>query len=108
LAARRQLGEKAITRESELVVQAVATSVDLPLANNQYADLQLLIDSRLAEDIKVGDNRLQWLVVFDSTGTPVARTKAAPEKDALAELERRLADGIKTGDVVHAQAGTPT
>src|SRR5262249_49372443 len=31
-----------------------------------------------------------------------------PAADKLGELERRLADGIKDGDVVRAQAGTPT
>lgn len=105
LEARRQSGEKAITRESVLVVQSVATSVDLPLANSQYADLQLLIDGALKEDEATGEHRLQWLVVYDSTGTPVAQTKAAPPKAKLDELERLLADGEKIGSVVRAVAG---
>jgi serine phosphatase RsbU (regulator of sigma subunit) len=107
LEVRRQSGEKAITRESVLVVQSVATSVDLPLANNQYADLQLLIDGALKEDETSGEHRLQWLVVYDPTGTPVARTTAAPPKAKLDELEALLAGGSaeKIGGVVRASAG---
>lgn len=106
LEVRRQSGEKAITRESVLVVQSVATSVDLPLANNQYADLQLLIDGALKEDQATGEHRLQWLVVYDSTGAPVAQTSAAPPKSKLEDLERLLAGGEKIGSVVRAVAGT--
>ena len=106
LEVRRTSGEKAITRESVLVVQSVATSVDLPLANNQYADLQLLIDGALKEDQATGEHRLQWLVVYDSTGAPVAQTSAAPPKSKLEELERLLAAGEKIGGVVRAVAGT--
>lgn len=106
LEVRRQSGEKAITRESVLVVQSVATSVDLPLANNQYADLQLLIDGALKEDQATGEHRLQWLVVYDSTGAPVAQTSAAPPKSKLEDLERLLAGGEKIGGVVRAVAGT--
>lgn len=105
---RRQSGEHSIIRESELVVQAVATGVALPLANSQYADLQPLLDAAIQEDKRSGDNRVQWLVVTDATGAVVAQTSGAPPKDKVAELERRLADGIKSGDVVHAQAGAPT
>lgn len=105
---RRQSGEHSIIRESELVVQAVATGVALPLANSQYADLQPLLDAAIQEDKRSGDNRVQWLVVTDATGAVVAQTAGAPPKDKVAELERRLADGIKSGDVVHAQAGAPT
>jgi len=105
---RRTTGENSITRESDLVVQAVATAVALPLANSQYADVQPLLDAAIQEDKKSGDNRIQWLLVTDSTGTAVAQTGGAPPKDKLAELDRRLVDGIKNGDVVHAQAGAPT
>ncbi len=108
MSVRKQAGERSIIRESELVVLAIATSVNLPLANSQYADLQLLIDQALQEDEVTGDKRVQWLVVFDGTGTAVARTGKAPEQDKLAELEKRLAGGIKNGEVVHAQAGTET
>lgn len=106
LEVRRQIGEKAITRESVLVVQSVATSVDLPLANSQYADLQLLIDGAMKEDEATGERRLQWLVVYDSTGTAVAQTKAAPPKPRLEELEGALAKGgEKIGSVIRASAG---
>ncbi len=106
ISVRRQSGEHSIIRESELVVQAVATAVALPLANSQYADIQPLLDAAVAEDKRSGDNRVQWLVVTDATGAVVAQTTGAPAK--VAELERRLADGIKSGDVVHAQAGAAT
>jgi nitrogen fixation/metabolism regulation signal transduction histidine kinase len=108
MAVRKSTGERSIIRESELVVLAISTSVNLPLANNQYADLQLLIDSALQEDNVTGSKSVKWLVVLDSTGAPVARTVGAPEKDKLAELEGRLASGVKNGDVAHAQADTPT
>ncbi len=105
---RRQTGEHSISRESELVVQAVATAASLPLANTQLADLQPLLDAALQEDKRSGDNRVQWLVVTDATGAVVAQTGAAPAMDKVAALERKLADGIKSGDVVRAQAGAST
>ena len=108
MSVRKQAGERSIIRESELVVLAIATSVNLPLANSQYADLQLLIDQALQEDKVTGDKRVQWLVVFDTTGTPVARTEKAPDQEKLAELEKRLAGGTKNGEVSRAQAGTET
>ena len=40
IAARRASGEAAITRESELVVQAVTTAVALPLGGNNYTDIK--------------------------------------------------------------------
>lgn len=108
LSARRATGEHSIIRESELVVAAVATAVALPLANSQYPDVKPVLQAAIQEDKKSGDNRVQWLVVTDATGAVVEQTAGAPAKDQLAILERRLVDGIKNGDVVHAQAGAAT
>ncbi len=103
---RRQTGEHTISRESELVVQAVATAASLPLANTQLADLQPLLEAAIKEDKRSGDNRIQWLVVTDTTGAVVAQTAGAPGKDKVAEYETKLATGEKNGDVVHAGGAT--
>ena len=103
IAARRLEGEQAIQRESELVVQSVANSVALPLANSQYADIQPVLAAAIREDRERKDNRLQWLVVVDVTGAQVASTEGAPSADELAALEAALAAGDGTGAVVRAQ-----
>jgi serine phosphatase RsbU (regulator of sigma subunit) len=105
IAARRTAGEHSITRESELVVQAVATAVAIPIAGNTYPDIRPLLDAAVQEDKASGDNRVQWLVVIDSTGAVIEQTAGAPAKDKLAELDRRLAGGIKNGEIVHAVGG---
>jgi serine phosphatase RsbU (regulator of sigma subunit) len=105
---RRETGERSIVRESELVVKAVATAVAFPLSTGTLADIPALLDSTIQEDKKTGENRVQWLVVTDSSGVVVGSTSAAPPKEKLDELERRLVDGIKNGDVVHARAGEAT
>ena len=43
---RRAAGEKSITRESELLVQAVANAVAQPLASSMYADIKPVLDGR--------------------------------------------------------------
>ncbi|MDB4958633.1 MAG: rsbU [Myxococcales bacterium] len=98
---RRETGEKSITRESELVVQAVTNAVALPLAQSTYPDIKPVLDAAMN-----GAKRVEWLVVTDDTGQVVQATGAAPAAPRLAELERSLADGLKSGDVVHARAGT--
>jgi len=105
---RRDSGERSIVRESELVVKAAATAVAIPLANNQFADVIPLLDNTIQDDKKTGDNRVQWLVVTDAGGVVVGSTAGAPPKVTLDELERRLIDGVKNGDVVHARAGEAT
>lgn len=100
---RRASGEKAITRESELVVQAVATAVALPLAQSTYPDIKPLLDAAVRDDHASGDDRLQWLIVTDESGQVVASTQAAPDTTKIAELERVLAAGAKNGDVVRAR-----
>jgi len=100
---RRIAGEKSITRESELVVQAVATAVAQPLANSMYPDIKPVLDAAKADD---HSDRLQWLVVTDQTGQVVQATQGAPAAPRLAELEKLLASGVKDGEIVHAQVGT--
>lgn len=98
---RRISGEKAITRESELVVQAVATAVALPLAQSTYPDIKPVLDAAVRDDHASGDDRLQWLIVTDESGQVVASTQGAPTK--VAELEQLIATGAKNGDVVRAR-----
>jgi sigma-B regulation protein RsbU (phosphoserine phosphatase) len=106
IAARRTSGEKSITRESELVVQAVATAVALPLAQSTYPDIKPVLDAAMRDDKASGDDRLQWLVVTDATGQVVAATQGAPSAAKLASLEQQLAAGANHGDVVHVRLGT--
>ncbi len=105
IAARRSAVEHSITRESELVVQAVATAVAIPIAQNTYPDVRPLLDAAIQGDQVSGDHRVQWLVVTDATGAVIERTAGAPTKEVLSELDRRLADGTKNGEIVHAVAG---
>jgi len=106
IANRRASGEKSITRESELVVQAVATAVALPLAQTTYPDIKPALDAAMRDDHASGDDRLQWLVVTDATGQVVAATQNAPTADKLAGLDKQLDGGTKNGDVIHARIGT--
>ena len=101
IASRRASGEKAITRESELVAKAVATAVALPLAGSQYAEIRPVLDAAMRDDRQSGDQRLQWLVVTDTTSQIVAATERAPQ--TLAEHEKLLAGGTTIGDVTHAR-----
>jgi len=103
---RRASGEKSITRESELVVQAVATAVALPLASSTYPDIPPVLEKALQSDHASGDDRLQWMVVTDTTGQIVASTKNAPPAAELANHEKLLAGGQKTGEVTYARIGT--
>ena len=106
IANRRMSGEKSITRESELVVPAVATAVALPLAQSTYPDIKPVLDAAMRDDRASGDERLQWLVVTDATGQVVAVTEAAPAAGKLAELEGQLAGGTKNGDVARVRIGS--
>jgi sigma-B regulation protein RsbU (phosphoserine phosphatase) len=105
IAARRHAGETSITRQSELVVQAVATAVALPLANSAYTDIRPVLDAAIAEDRASKDNRVQWLVVQDAAGAVIERTAGTPEKPELDRLQRLLADGVKANGVVRARIG---
>ena len=102
IAARRQSAEKAMVREAELVVQAVAIASALPAANSSTSDVSSVLEGALADDKKSGDNRVQWLVVRDTAGKTIASTKDAPA--TLEKLDNLLRDGVKgAGDVVHAK-----
>lgn len=105
IASRRASGEKAITRESELVVQAVATAVALPLAQSAYPEIGPVLEAAMRDDRASGDDRLQWLVVTDTTGQIVAATGNAPSAAELARLERALEQQRADADVVHARLG---
>lgn len=109
IANRRASGEKAITRESELVVQAVATAVALPLAQSAYPEIGPVLDAAIRDDKASGDDRLRWLVVTDSTGQVVAATPNAPAAAELAQLDRMLDQQRAAADdkdhVVHARLG---
>ena len=105
--ARHQSGEKAIARESELVVRSVASATAFPLGNSAYADVKDALDAAVRDDAQ-GDHRLSWLVVTDSANTIVQTVGTAPDAGKLGELGRLLADGIVHGDVVHARVGSGT
>jgi serine phosphatase RsbU (regulator of sigma subunit) len=103
-ASRRKEGERAITRESELLCQAVAIAAAHPLAQSQYPDIDEIFAVALRDDVLSGDKRVQWMLVRD-TKVPVRATKGAPTDARLDELERMLVDGVTHGDVVHARSG---
>jgi serine phosphatase RsbU (regulator of sigma subunit) len=102
---RREAGEKAISRESELVVKAVATAVAYPLGQSVYADIDPVLDAALRDDAASGEKRLQWMIVLDATGQVVKATAGAPAGPKLAELEQRIAAEKGAGDIVRVQIG---
>ncbi|HUJ59881.1 MAG TPA: SpoIIE family protein phosphatase [Kofleriaceae bacterium] len=101
--ARRASGEKSITRESDLITKAVANAAAHPLATSTYGDIQPVLDDAIKDDHASGDDRLQWLVVIDNTGAQVAKAGKPPNAEQLAELEQRLASGVKDGAVTHSR-----
>jgi phosphoserine phosphatase RsbU/P len=103
IAARRVAGESSITRQSELVVQAVATAVALPLGNSAYNDIRPVLDAAIADDRASKDNRVQWLVVQDPAGAVIDQTAGSPAKPELDRRQRLLADGIRGNGVVRAR-----
>lgn len=105
VAARRQAGERSIVRESELIVQAVANAVALPISTGMDADVRPALEAAIKNDQASGDNRVQWLAVTDKTGA-VHRTSGAPR--SLEAIERLLRDGVKTGEIVRARQGAGT
>ncbi len=105
--ARHQSGEKAIARESELIVRSVASATAFPLGNSAYADVKDALDAAVRDDTQ-GDRRLSWLVVTDNANTIVQTVGSAPTADKLAELGNLLKTGIANGDVQHAKIGAGT
>ena len=106
IAARRESGERSITREAELVVQSVTNSVALPLSVNMYSAIPETLKSALEDDKQSGDNRVLWLLVYDPTAVEkiAAKTEGAPA--TVDDLDRLLKDGVKSksSNVVHARA----
>lgn len=100
-AARRGEGERAIMRDSELVAQAVATSVAFPLATGAYDEVAPLLEAAIDQDRQRG-GRFVWLLARDSAGAVVAKTEAAPSPAKLKEYDRRLADGLVNNGVIYA------
>jgi serine phosphatase RsbU (regulator of sigma subunit) len=99
IGARRESGQASITRESELVAEAVSNGVAHALANNQYDDISPVLDAALREN-----NRLTWVAVTDDTGQLVRATAHAPNAAGVLELDKLLATA-PAGEVVHARIG---
>ncbi len=109
VAARREAGERAIVRESELIVRAVANAVALPISTGMDAEVRPALEAAIRDDLAGGHRRVRWFVVVDKAGA-VHRTAGAPE--SLASIERLLRDGAGRGEVeteiVRARLGTGT
>jgi serine phosphatase RsbU (regulator of sigma subunit) len=103
--ARRTAGEKAITRQSDLLVQSIRNALANPVANHMYNEIQPVLDQAMRED-KAGDHQLQWLSIVDKDGKIDGATPGAPDIAKLAELDKLLAAGTRDGDVGHARIGT--
>jgi serine phosphatase RsbU (regulator of sigma subunit) len=100
--ARQTAGEKAITRQSDLLVQSMANAIAHPLGGNEINDVQPAIDRALHDD---REHQLQWVLITDQSG-PVPVRPAPPSGTKLGDLDALLATGIKDGDVVHAHIGS--
>jgi len=96
--ARRGDGEDAIVAASERFVRGIATTAALPLGSHQYPDIKPIADFAMAED-----KRVSWVIVRDDVGAVVYQTPNAPAVEKLATYDRLLADGDKSGGVVHAK-----
>ncbi len=105
LAARREAGERAIVREAELIVRAVANAVALPISTGMDADVRPALEAAIRDDQAGGGDVVRWFAVVDRTGA-VHRTAGAPER--LDAIERLLRDVAGHGDVVHARFGVGT
>lgn len=106
ITARRQSEQRSITRASELVVQAVATALALPLANHAYNDVKVVLEAAIADDRSSGDNRLQWLLVQDDVGAVVEQTPETPDGTELDRLRGQLAGAARNhAGVARARTG---
>ncbi len=75
IVARRVAGEKAITRESKVILEAIAQTVQLTVIGNQPAETQLIVEKTLEENPQVLS-----IVVTDHT---------AKENQVVAKTERK-------------------
>jgi len=112
IAARRDAGEKSITRTSELLVQAVAAAVAWQLANNVFndKDVRSVLDAAIAEDRASAENRVQWLVVQDvgqgvgaKAGQIIAQTPGTPDKVLLDTLHLQVKLGQSAAGVARVR-----
>ena len=103
--ARRQASELAIQRGSVQLVQSISKVLALPVSNRMLNEIPLVLTEAVAENKATGDQRVAWLVVSDATGDLVGATQRAPDKAQLAAHDRLLANGVKTGQVMHAKIG---
>lgn len=72
MTARRQAGEAAIVRESELLARNIATAAAIPLAQHAYGEVGPLLDAT-----RRAYPRLRWIAIA-SEGSLVAATEGAP------------------------------
>jgi serine phosphatase RsbU (regulator of sigma subunit) len=103
-ASRRDAGERAIFRESELVAQKVAAAIAIPLGTSTFADVAPLLAAAQHEDQARGDHRILWAVVRDVAGQDIATLGAPPPADRLAEAMARPPEAGTAGSARHALA----
>jgi serine phosphatase RsbU (regulator of sigma subunit) len=104
-AMRRQHGELAIARESDLLAQKVAATVAIPLGNNTFSDVQLLLDEAKRDAERRGDRRIQWMVVTDVARQVVAHVGATPNAARLTEVAGLVGE-VPPGEVVRKRVGS--
>ncbi len=104
-AMRREQGELAIMRESDLLAQKVAATVAAPLGNNTFSDIQPLLDAAKRDAEHRGDKRIPWMLVTDIAGQAVAQAGATPDAARMAELVSLLGDP-QPGEVVRKRVGS--
>jgi serine phosphatase RsbU (regulator of sigma subunit) len=88
-ASRRDAGERAIIRESELVAQKVAAAIAVPLGTSTFGDVPPLLAAAQREDQARGDHRILWAIVRDVAGQDIATLGAPPPVAALTEALAR-------------------
>jgi serine phosphatase RsbU (regulator of sigma subunit) len=103
-ASRRDAGERAIFRESELVAQKVAAAIAVPLGTSTFADVAPLLVAAQREDEARGDRRILWAVVRDIADQDVATLGAPPPSERLAEAMARPPEAGTAGSTRHVLA----
>lgn len=104
-AMRREQGELAIARESDLFAQKVAATVALPLGNNTFSDIQPLLEEASRDAERRGSRRVQWMFVSDIAGQAVAQVGAIPDSGRLIEVNALLGQA-PAGEVARRRVGT--